>query len=156
MFLATVWLANLALERFGFVSVGFGLMAPAGVYFAGASFGLRDAIQEKGGKKLIVALILFGGALSWFITPLFAIASSIAFLFSELADFAVYSPLRQRHWVWAVTASNLVGSIVDSIIFLTIAFGFESLTFSGVAGILLGKIYMIVPALLIVRWVRRK
>ena len=37
-----------------------------------------------------------------------------AFLLSELADFAVYTPLAERRWLTAVVASNIVGTIVDS------------------------------------------
>ena len=33
--------ANWAIERFGVVPVGFGLMAPAGVFFAGLCFEMR-------------------------------------------------------------------------------------------------------------------
>ena len=43
--------------------------------------------------------------------------------FSELADFAVYTPLRERHLTLATVLSGLVGSIVDSVIFLSLAFG---------------------------------
>ena len=39
---ATVFAANCAINRFGIVSVGFDLHAPAAVYFAGLAFSLRD------------------------------------------------------------------------------------------------------------------
>lgn len=44
-----------------------------------------------------------------------AVASGAAFLFSELADFAVFQPLRERRWLAAVVASNLVGLVIDSV-----------------------------------------
>ncbi len=47
---ASVVGANLMISRLGLVPVGFGLMAPAGVYLAGLTFGLRDALHETGGK----------------------------------------------------------------------------------------------------------
>jgi hypothetical protein len=40
-FVAVVYGANWALDRYGVVSIGFGLMAPAGVYFAGVGFSMR-------------------------------------------------------------------------------------------------------------------
>jgi uncharacterized PurR-regulated membrane protein YhhQ (DUF165 family) len=46
------------------------------------------------------------------------VASAVAFLFSELADFVVYQPLRERRWLLAVFASNVVGLVIDSILFL--------------------------------------
>jgi queuosine precursor transporter len=153
-YLATIIGANWALSRFGIIPVGFGLMAPAGVYFAGLSFGLRDALQEDGGRESVVVLIVIGAGLSWFIEPSFALASGAAFLVGELADLAVYTPLRERQWIAAVVASNLVGSIVDSLIFLGIAFG--AITASGVAGLVFGKALMILPALVIVGMIRRR
>ena len=153
-FLACIVGANWALTRFGVVPVGFGMMAPAGVYFAGLSFGLRDVVQELGGRWWTVGLIVVGAALSALIDPTFALASGCAFLLSELADLAVYSPLRERQWAWAVAASNVVGSIVDSVLFLALAFGVAAVTVDGVAGMLLGKAYMILPAIVLVGWVR--
>jgi uncharacterized PurR-regulated membrane protein YhhQ (DUF165 family) len=149
-FLACIIGANWALTRFGVVPVGFGLMAPAGVYFAGLSFGLRDAVQELGGRAWTVGLIVVGAGLSALIDPTFAVASGCAFLLAELADFAVYTPLRERQWIGAVVASNAVGSVVDSAVFLWIAFG--SLDF--MAGQVWGKTLATIPAIAIVWWAR--
>ena len=52
-----------------------------------------------------------------------AFASGLAFLFSEFADYAVYSPLRKTGKVIALIASNIVGLVLDSILFLYLAFG---------------------------------
>src|SRR4029077_3405657 len=48
----------------------------------------------------------------------FPIASATAFLLSELADFAVYTPLQRKRLVLAVVASSVVGLTVDSVVFL--------------------------------------
>jgi uncharacterized PurR-regulated membrane protein YhhQ (DUF165 family) len=160
-FVATVYGANWALARWGLVSVGFGLMAPAGVYFAGLAFGLRDALHEVGGSRLVLAAIGVGAALSYIIEDAvripgghvsIAVASAVAFGLSELADLAVYSPLRERNWPSAVAASNLVGAVVDSALFLWLAFG----TVDHLAGQLVGKAYMIALALPIVWFARRR
>jgi uncharacterized PurR-regulated membrane protein YhhQ (DUF165 family) len=140
-----IYLANWALGRYGFVSVGFGLMAPAGVFFAGMAFSFRDLLQEDGGRKWVLGAIGLGAALAYTIEPAFAVASAVAFGLSELADFAVYTPLKERNRYGALTASNLVGSVVDSMLFLWIAFG----TTAGWFGLTLGKAYMIVPSLLL-------
>jgi queuosine precursor transporter len=137
--------ANWALERWGFVSVGFGLMAPAGVWFAGASFFCRDVVQETGGRRLVVAAIVFGAGLSWFVAPSFAVASGLAFLASETADFLVYTPLRRRHRYVAVALSNTVGSVVDSWLFLWLAFG----SIAHWEGLVVGKLWTILPALVL-------
>ena len=151
-FLLCILGSNWALKTWGIVPVGFGLMAPAGVYFAGLSFGLRDATQELGGRSWTVSLIVIGALLSALIDPVFAFASGAAFLCSEMADFAVYTPLRERHWHTAVIASNAVGAVIDSALFLWIAFG--SLEF--IVGNTLGKVYMTIPAIIIVSLIRRK
>ncbi len=93
-YILTIFAANWAISRFGAVPVGFGLMAPAGVYFAGLAFTLRDLTQESLGRRWTVVAILAGAVLSAVVSPTFALASGTAFLFSELADFAVYTPLR--------------------------------------------------------------
>src|SRR5215218_976792 len=107
LYVATIFAANWAIAAFGVVPVGFGLMAPAGVYFAGLAFTFRDLMQEKLGRRAVVVAILLGAAL----------------LFSELADLGVYTPLRMRFWLWAIIPSNLVGAVLDSVIFLALAFG---------------------------------
>ena len=75
----------------------------------------------------------------------------MAFLISELADFAVYTPLQRRRLVLAVFASGSVGAIVDSIVFLYVAFG--SLQF--LAGQIIGKSLMVIgslPIIAVLRW----
>jgi len=43
-YILTIFAANWAITQFGLVPVGFGLLAPAGVYFAGLAFTLRDLV----------------------------------------------------------------------------------------------------------------
>src|SRR5262245_52530077 len=113
-YLATIVLANWAIGRFGFVPVGFGLLAPAGVYCAGLAFTLRDLTQEAVGRAWCAVAILAGALLSLLLSDgRIALASGAAFLLSELADFAVYQPLRERRWLLAVALSNTVGAVVD-------------------------------------------
>lgn len=149
-YIATIFGANWAIETFGFVPVGFGLMAPAGVYFVGAAFTFRDLAHESVGRGPIIAAILIGALLSAWVSPTFAFASGVAFLLSESADFAVYTPLRRRGWLRAVALSNIVGLIVDSALFLWLAFG--SLEF--LAGQIVGKGWMTVLAIALLWGVR--
>ena len=149
-YIATIFAANWAIETFGFVPVGFGLMAPAGVYFVGAAFTFRDLAHEAVGRRWIAVAIVVGALLSALVSPTFALASGVAFLLSELADFAVYTPLRERGWLRAVALSNVVGLIVDSALFLWLAFG--SLDF--LAGQVVGKAWMTVLAIALLWGVR--
>lgn len=153
LYVLSIVAANVTLAVVGMVPVGFGLMAPAGVLFAGFAFTLRDLCQESLGKWATLTAIGAGALLSLAVSdPFVAAASAAAFLVSELADFAVYTPLRARGMVRAVVASNLVGMVVDSVLFLTIAFG--SVAF--LPGLLVAKVYTIAPAVLFVWWLRRQ
>ena len=150
-FAGTVLAANAALETWGIVAVGFGLAAPAGVFFAGIVFTLRDGLHEIGGRTWVLGAIAVGGALSYFIDPVFALASATAFTVSELVDYSIYAPLRRRSWLPAITVSNIGGLTVDSVLFLWIAFG--SLDF--IEGQLLGKAYMTL-VFVIPLWIYRR
>ena len=79
-------------------------------------------------------------------------ASAAAFLLSEFADFVVYTPLARRRLVMAVFASSLVGLVVDSIVFLWLAFG--SLAF--LEGQIIGKVWMVLLALPLIAYMRRR
>lgn len=133
-FVGTIWAANYAVRHWESVPVGFGLHAPAGVYFAGLAFTLRDVTQRLLGRHAVVGAILLGAALSWHLGGQLAKASALAFLVSEAADFAVYTPLARRNWAGALALSNFVGLILDSYLFLTIAFGSTALLLGQIVG----------------------
>lgn len=122
-YVATIFAANWLIKHVGIVGVGFGLVAPAGVFAAGVALTLRDVVQVALGRLVVVAAILAGAALSFLVSPAFALASGVAFLFSEIVDLAVYTPLERRAWLGAVALSNTVGAVVDSVLFLWLAFG---------------------------------
>lgn len=154
-FVATVYAANWALTTFGVISIGFGLHAPAGVFFAGVGFLLRCTLQELAGRLWVVCAILAGAALSYWLGASalipgghvqIAVASACAFLFSEFADFAVYTPLRGKTIAGALTAAQIVGATVDSLLFLWLAFGSVALFWGQFAG----KTAMVLPALVLV------
>lgn len=156
LFVGTVFAANWAITQYGFVSVGFGLTAPAGVWFAGLALICRDLCQRTGGRRLVVAAIIVGAACSYFVAPAaIATASGVAFLTSEACDMAVYTPIARRHFLAGVASSNVVGAIVDSVIFLGVAFGFGLLTAAAVGGLVLGKLWVTILALPVL-WLTRR
>ena len=77
-----------------------------------------------------------------------AVASAVAFLVSELLDTTVYTWLRERGRNIAVLLSGVAGAIVDSMLFVYIAFG--SLDFS--AGNVLGKLYATLAVAVYLTW----
>ena len=106
------------------VPVAPGIMAPSGVLMVGLALVLRDLVQRRLGVEFGIGAIIVGAAISAGLAPpSLVVASAAAFLLSEFADFAVYTPLARRRLVAAVVASSVVGLVVDSIVFLWLAFG---------------------------------
>jgi queuosine precursor transporter len=161
LFLGSVPLANCMIGHVGtvcvpggpcLVPVAPGLMAPSGVLTVGAALVLRDVVQRCLGIGAGLLAILAGTALSALVAPpSLVLASGAAFLLSELADFAVYTPLQRRRLVLAVLLSSAAGLIVDSVVFLGLAFG--SLAF--LPGQIVGKAWAVLAAIPFVRWLRR-
>jgi len=147
LYVLVIVAANWAIQRWGVVSVGFGLAAPAGVYFAGLVFSIRDALHETANKYWIIGAIIVGAIVSYSLEDggKIAVASGSAFLLSEFADFAVYSPLRAKGKIKALLASNVVGLVADSILFLYLAFG----SFEFLSGQVVAKAYMTAGVILI-------
>jgi uncharacterized PurR-regulated membrane protein YhhQ (DUF165 family) len=129
-----------------------GLMAPSGVLMVGIALVLRDLVQRRLGAMAAAVAIVVGGIISALIAPpALVIASTVAFLVSEFADLAVYTPMARRgYFVGAVLASGFVGLFVDSILFLSIAFG--SLQY--LSGQVAGKAVMILASLPLIYWLR--
>jgi hypothetical protein len=156
-FLATIPAANWLIGNVGttcvpngpcLIPVAPGLMAPSGVLLIGAALALRDALHERVPRWMVVALIGLGAALSATFSPsALAVASAVAFLLSELADYAVYDRLRRNGMALAVVASGIAGAVLDSILFSWLAFG----TVKWSAGLILAKLY---ASLLWAGWVR--
>ena len=161
LFLASVPFANWLIGHVGttcvpqgpcLVPVAPGLLAPSGVLAAGIALVLRDAVQRCLGARWGLVAILAGTLLSALVAPgALVLASGAAFLLSELADFAVYTPLQRRGLLLAVAASSAVGLVVDSVVFLGLAFG--SLDY--LAGQVVGKAWAVLFALPLVRLLRR-
>lgn len=135
------------------VPVAPGLMAPSGVLMIGLALVLRDLVQRRLGVTWAIGAIVAGALLSGLIAPpKLVVASAVAFLVAEMADLAVFTPLQRRGLVMAVFASSVVGLVVDSMIFLQLAFG--SLEF--LHGQVVGKAWMVVLSLPFVAWLRRR
>jgi uncharacterized PurR-regulated membrane protein YhhQ (DUF165 family) len=124
--------ANWAIATFGVVPVGFGLYAPAGVYFAGFAFTFRNLVQQTSGRRWGFAAIGVGAVLSAVISPHvdlggplpLPLASGAAFALSESADALVWRRLRQQGWwIRAMGVADLASQLVDSLLFLALAFG---------------------------------
>lgn len=134
--------------------VGFGKRAPSGFVWVGISLTVRDIVQRLLGPRWALAAIVTGAALSTLIAPSLALASGVTFLLAELLDFGVYTPLQERNLPVAAIASNVVGAVADSVIFLWLAFGLDAVREFALWQAV-GKVewaLLFLPLLLLVRW----
>jgi uncharacterized PurR-regulated membrane protein YhhQ (DUF165 family) len=160
-YIAAIVLANWMLKHVGtlgvggnhFAPVGFGLMAPSGVYAAAIAFPTRDIVQRSAGRLVGAVAIVIGATISWFVaSPSLAIASGLTFLVSESVDFAVFAMFWRRWLVFAVLASGIASVLVDSSLFLRLV----GIPWSvALAGQIVGKTWIILAALPIVFGLRR-
>lgn len=124
LYLALVVAANLVVSHFG------PSVTPVVAFAAiGPTLTIRDALHRQYGDRastilVLLPLVLAGAAVSYFLgSPAVAAASAIAFTAAELVDGIVYVALRRFAQETRVTASNVVGAAVDSVLFPTLAFG---------------------------------
>ena len=161
-FILTIPLANWMIGHLGttcvpngpcLIPVAPGLAAPSGVLMAGLALVLRDIVQRRLGIAASAGAIVAGAALSALLAPAaLVLASAVAFLMSELADLLVYTPLQRRRFVLAVVLSSLVGLVIDSAVFLQLAFG----SLGYLPGQVVGKLWMVVLAIPFLVWLRRR
>jgi len=160
-YVACVPLANWLIGHFGsfclpdgpcMIPVWPGLAAPSGVLAIGAALVLRDLVQRRLGLSFSLVAIVIGAVISWFISPPFLVLASVAaFVFSETADALVFTPLQKQGLLVAVAVSALAGILVDSVLFLTLAF--HSLDF--LSGQIIGKLWAVLAAMPIIQLIRR-
>lgn len=119
-FVAVVVAANALTAWLGVVD-WLGITATAGTWLAGFAFVARDGLDDAAGRWWVLTAIGVGAVVSAVFAPQLAVASCAAFIVSELADWAVYAPLRSRHRTVAAVLSNTAGALVDSVVFLLAA-----------------------------------
>jgi queuosine precursor transporter len=161
LFLASIPASNWMIGHIGgvcvphgpcLIPVAPGVLAPSGVLTIGAALVLRDIVQRFLGAWFSVAAILVGAGLSSLVAPTsLVMASATAFIFSELSDLAVFTPLQRRGFGLAVLAAGLVGGVIDSAIFLSLAFHSIAL----MPGQVIGKAWAVLFALPLIHISRR-
>lgn len=150
LYAAAIVGANWLLVTFGLVPIG-PVLVPAGTFAAGLVFGLRDLVHRDLGARWALVAIVIGALLSALLSPALALASAVAFLLAELLDLLVYTRLLRRGWTTAVVGSNVVGSVVDTTVFLLLA-GFFA--WPALVGAVIVKWLATLPVLALGRWQR--
>ncbi|MBB5808899.1 hypothetical protein F4560_008667 [Saccharothrix ecbatanensis] len=134
-YLLSVVVANIASVYWSPLVVG-GLIVPSGTVFAGTSLTARDLVHDwLGARRMAVAIAAGVGLSAVLASPQIAVASVVAFTASEIVDALIYTRLRHRSRLGAVAVSNTGGLMVDSALFVPLAFG----SVTAVPGQLVGK-----------------
>ena len=120
-YLGSIVVANLLVMNFGIIQVA-GLSFPAGAVAVGFTFTARDLVQRRFGKWGCWIWMFVASGISAVFSPTLALASLGAFVVAEGLDWAVFtaSPLSFRG---RAIVSNLVGTPLDSVVFVYLAFG---------------------------------
>lgn len=149
IFIASAATSNWAIENVGrdngpfaprTIPIGWGLDAPSGVVLIGIMIAVRDALHERVGLKGTLLVIAAGSVISALLAPAtIAVASGLTLLAAETTDALVYQRLRDQGRLRAAFASNLISAVVDSALFLFIAYGLEAAT-QGTWALTVGKI----------------
>ena len=121
LYLSAILFANLLVHWFGLVSFA-GLVFPAGAVMIGLTFSFRDLVQRQYGKWQCWIWMLTASVITYLFNQQLAVASVSAFLVAETVDWAMYTWLpgsfRKR-----LVMSNLLGTPLDSLVFVSLAFG---------------------------------
>lgn len=125
-FLLSIPFANWWLTQHGLVDIPALGKIPSAVWVVGIAFVVRDLAQLALGRTWAWVAIVAGVFLSWWIAaPHIAFASGAAFLWSESTDALIFTPLANRGtkmFLLGVSISGYAASVVDSALFLRIAF----------------------------------
>ena len=105
-----------------------------GAFSYPVAFLITDLANRKYGKAVAKRIVYIGFVLGVALTLYFstdfsnliskriAIASGTAFLIAQLLDVQVFDKLRKKVWFVAPLVSSLVGSVIDTFLFFSIAF----------------------------------
>ena len=98
------------------------------------AFLITDLSNRRYGEKTAKKIVYLGFGFGVFLTLYFstnfsdlisiriAFASGIAFLTAQLIDVSIFDKLRKKKWFVAPLTSSVVGSIIDTFLFFSIAF----------------------------------
>ncbi|HJV17227.1 MAG TPA: VUT family protein [Bacillales bacterium] len=147
LYLISIVTANVITARFAPLHFGI-FIVPMGTLLVGATFILRDIVQNKYGKAktyvFIGTALLLSALVSYYLgdTLLITFASAISFAVSETTDTEIYSRLKLP-MSWRVFYSGIVGGFLDSVIFVIIGlspFGANFLPWVAVPAAIVGQV----------------
>ncbi|WP_156290064.1 VUT family protein [Oceanobacillus salinisoli] len=147
LYISVIILANVITAKFAPLELGM-FIIPYGSFLIGATFILRDFVQNKYGKKntyMLIGIALMLSAVSSYLlgdTLWIVFASAVSFLVSEAFDTEIYSRMKKSFYT-RVLYSGTVGGILDSAIFVIVGLsplGAGMVPWAGVWSAILGQI----------------
>ena len=125
--MALIVVASNILVQYPFNHFGMQDVLTWGAFSYPIAFLVNDLTNRRYGKsaarRVVFAGFLIAVVLSvWLATPRIAIASGTAFLTGQLLDIQVFDRLRRKSWWKAPFTATIFGSILDTIIFFSLAF----------------------------------
>lgn len=125
--MCAIVIASNVLVQYPFNHFGLHEILTWGAFIYPIAFLVNDLTNRRFGpaaaRKVVYAGFAIGLVMSvWLATPRIAIASASAFLFAQLMDITVFNGLRQREWWKAPFAGAMFGSVLDTLLFFSIAF----------------------------------
>lgn len=141
-YLAVIVAANFISAHYGkdasvvnaFFLVGFAITTRDYLHDLWAGHRLRNmALLILAGSTVsyLSSLVIKSSALPSHVVARIALASACAFAVSESFDAIVYHILRHHQWLERSNGSNIASAILDSTVFVSIAFGFDWLVVFG-------------------------
>ena len=132
--MALVVVASNILVQYPFNHLGFGEILTWGAFTYPIAFLVNDLANRCYGKSVARRVVIAGFVAAvilsvWLATPRIAIASGTAFLTGQLLDIQVFDRLRRQSWWKAPFMATIFGSMLDTLIFFTLAF---ALVFAGI------------------------
>ncbi|MGY6707956.1 MAG: queuosine precursor transporter [Rhizobiaceae bacterium] len=125
--MATVVVASNILVQYPFGHFGLQDLLTWGAFTYPLAFLVNDLTNRRFGKQAARKVVLAGFALAvvlsiWLATPRIAIASGSAFLVAQLLDTQIFDRLRDNAWWKPPLVSTVIGSVVDTVLFFSLAF----------------------------------
>ncbi|EJF91522.1 queuosine precursor transporter [Bartonella tamiae] len=119
--------ASNILVQYPFPYFGLEHLLTYGAFTYPFAFLINDLTNRRYGpsaaRRVVYVGFIAALMVSWIVaSPRLAIASGWAFLFAQLLDIAVFTPLRKKTWWKAPLAAAICGSILDTLLFFAIAF----------------------------------
>lgn len=129
--MAAIVVASNILVQFHLTGVLFGIalgdLLTWGAFTYPVAFLVTDLANRQFGpaiaRRIVFVGFVVGVALSfWLSDPRIAIASGSAFLIGQLLDISVFNELRRKTWWKAPLAASMVGTVIDTVLFFSLAF----------------------------------